>query len=251
MATYPGGLWAPTTKTDKVDLVQASHVNLMQDEVVAVQTELGADVAGNQTDLVTRLAVMVDTDGTLIGSDAFPGTPAHKQLFYRTDSDTLYVYDGSAWDVVGGAASNVIFAWSGFENYEDNVSGLYYGTSATPSLDAVSEIGYLFFATDDVSYVTFLNFKFKKISTISTVTVHSRLKRSGTGDAMLNVDIGGVSSTVPPSPSEAWGWTTGTAIVDIDVSGLGNGTAYDGIIQLQSSQDGQDVYCSAVTLIGK
>ena len=53
-ASYPGSLKSYTDKTDKVDLVEGAHVNSLQEEVVAIETELGTDVAGSKTDLKTR-----------------------------------------------------------------------------------------------------------------------------------------------------------------------------------------------------
>ncbi len=55
-ASYPGSIKSFTTKTNNVDTVDAAHINDLQDEVEAIQTELGADVAGDYSDLVTRLA---------------------------------------------------------------------------------------------------------------------------------------------------------------------------------------------------
>jgi hypothetical protein len=40
-ASYPGSIKSFTTKTDSTDVVRASHINDLQDEVVAVETELG------------------------------------------------------------------------------------------------------------------------------------------------------------------------------------------------------------------
>lgn len=109
MATYPGGLWSPTTKIDKVDLVQASHINDMQDEVVAIQTELGADVAGNKTNLLQRLAVMMATNGAIAQGSAFPTNPVEGQLFYRTDEDTPYVADvNGTWDSLLAVADGAV-----------------------------------------------------------------------------------------------------------------------------------------------
>ena len=44
-ASYPTTVKSFTTKVDFTDTVLAAHVNSLQEEVVAVQTELGTDVA--------------------------------------------------------------------------------------------------------------------------------------------------------------------------------------------------------------
>lgn len=107
-ATYPGGIWSPTTKTDKVDLVQAEHMNAAQREIKAVQTELGIDVAGSKANLLTRLAVLMTVAGAVAQGTGFPAGPIEGQLFYRTDEDTPYIYDGAAWDSLLAVADNAI-----------------------------------------------------------------------------------------------------------------------------------------------
>ena len=65
MATYPGGIKSFSTKTDGVSEVMSSDVNEPQDEITALETELGIDVAGTATDLVTRLARSLSGTGNL------------------------------------------------------------------------------------------------------------------------------------------------------------------------------------------
>jgi hypothetical protein len=65
MATYPGGIKSFSTKTDNVSEVMSSDVNEPQDEITAIETELGVDVAGTATDLVTRLARSLSGTGNL------------------------------------------------------------------------------------------------------------------------------------------------------------------------------------------
>lgn len=55
MAQYPTAIKSFTNLVNGVNDVLAAHVNNRQDEIVAIETELGTDVAGNDTDLVTRL----------------------------------------------------------------------------------------------------------------------------------------------------------------------------------------------------
>lgn len=43
MATYPSGIFSPTTLTDNVDDVLASHQNSPNQEIVAIETELGVN----------------------------------------------------------------------------------------------------------------------------------------------------------------------------------------------------------------
>ena len=118
-ASYPGSIKTFTTKTNKVDLVDADHINDLQNEVVAEQTELGSDVAGSCTDLKTRLAVIIENDGSLRQGTSFPVSPAEGDPFYRTDEDILYIYDGAGWDAIGmpSATSGDILYASGTSTF--------------------------------------------------------------------------------------------------------------------------------------
>ena len=125
-ATYPVSIVAFTTKTNKVDIVDASHINRLQEEVVAEQTELGKDPAGSVVDLKTRLAVALADTGAIANGTAFPTSPApiNGQIFYRSDEDTLYVYDGTTWDAI--AAGNIqIFTSSGTFTAPGGVTKVY------------------------------------------------------------------------------------------------------------------------------
>ena len=84
MATnYPGSLDSYTTKNTTDDLALVDHAashNDLQDAIVAIQTELGIDPAGSDTDVVTRLN-NIDTALALLpdissGAGAPASTPA-------------------------------------------------------------------------------------------------------------------------------------------------------------------------------
>lgn len=63
-ASYPGAIKTFTAKTG-ADVVASSHMNDVQLEVNAIETELGVDVAGSRTDLEDRLLQSLATDGDL------------------------------------------------------------------------------------------------------------------------------------------------------------------------------------------
>lgn len=67
MPTYPGSIYTPTVVSDDPGGTEiiASHHNNQESELVAIETELGTDVAGSVTNLKTRLAVSLADDGTL------------------------------------------------------------------------------------------------------------------------------------------------------------------------------------------
>ena len=101
-ATYPTSIVAFTTKTNKVDIVDASHINRLQEEVVAEQTELGKIPKGTATNLTARLAKILSDSGAVRQGTSFPGTTEAGLLFFRTDSDTLYKRNAAntAWDAI-------------------------------------------------------------------------------------------------------------------------------------------------------
>ena len=65
MADYPGSLYTKTTVTDDVTDVLAAHHNDQEDEILAVETELGTDVAGSAATLKARLAHSINDAGYL------------------------------------------------------------------------------------------------------------------------------------------------------------------------------------------
>lgn len=106
---YPGGIDTFATWEDDIDNIIAKIVNDVQDQLIAVQTELGTDPAGSLTDVKTRLAVMLNNDGTLknlpsnwdvggtynivnVGRIGIGTTePTHEMHIHQDDSAAVYV----------------------------------------------------------------------------------------------------------------------------------------------------------------
>ncbi len=99
-ASYPAALKTFTSKTNKVDLVDAAHINDVQAEVTAIETTLGINVEGSQATLLARLAIAMGLFGELPNGSSFPVSPIANQAFYRTDLDILYIRNAanSAWN---------------------------------------------------------------------------------------------------------------------------------------------------------
>lgn len=76
--SYPGSLDTRTILTDGPagDEIVANHPNGLSAAVLALETEMGVDPAGTLPDLVTRLAVHQNTDGTLKSTVVAAGTGA-------------------------------------------------------------------------------------------------------------------------------------------------------------------------------
>lgn len=66
---YPGAIDSFTTKQDGVDVVVASHVNNLQDPVVAIETELGTNPKGSYTDVGAAIAAKVSKAGDTLTGD--------------------------------------------------------------------------------------------------------------------------------------------------------------------------------------
>lgn len=96
---YDSAVISFTTKTDKVDLVQAAHMNSVQAELVTIETILGTNVKGNRSNLKTRLNNALDADGSLLSGTAYPSPALASQGFFRTDLETYYVRNSTntAW----------------------------------------------------------------------------------------------------------------------------------------------------------
>jgi hypothetical protein len=65
MADYPGSIATWSDKTDGIDWPEAVDVNQANNEVIAVETELGTDVAGSATNLKSRLIQSMDNSGNI------------------------------------------------------------------------------------------------------------------------------------------------------------------------------------------
>ena len=66
-ASYPNSIKSFTTKTDDVDYVMAEHVNSLQDEVTAIETELGSGTSGAYATVRQRFEAL-ETNPTFVGT---------------------------------------------------------------------------------------------------------------------------------------------------------------------------------------
>lgn len=241
------------------DINAAANIAVTKIAGTAVTTATTQTITGDKTisgDVTLSGGVTLPASGVVIG------TANQGDIFYDDGTDLARLTPGTSGYILQsqGAAANptwasvphsaLVYAWSGNESYAANDYGIYTGTAGlTPDIDSVT-VEYLFFGNDTITYRTFLNFKFKKVASINTVTINARLwanTADGDKEAVLNVDIGGANNTVKSVTSSSPSWVTTS---DIDVSGLTNGTVYNGVVQLKAETAGESAYCSAVTLIG-
>lgn len=248
---YDSGIITFTVKTDKVDLVAAAHINAVQTELITIETILGVGVKGNRSDLKTRLANMMDPDGTILSGTSYPSPSLPSQGFYRTDLDVFYIMNAanSLWIAQGGSVSNVLFQYAG----QVDAQGIDFGEVTNSSLVPNGATGtYRYLQAKGQNgggYYTIWTAKFIKISGISTVTVWVRMwvRTTGGKQAVFKLDIGGANSNVSGTSNQITPeWKSFT----IDVSGLLNGTTYDVTAGLQENSNTVDVYCSNIMGFG-
>lgn len=248
-AIYPTGLVTFTVKENKVDLVDASHVNRLQEEIIAMQTAIGTNPRGSCADFNTRVGVLIDSNGAIWGSNAYPGTPVAKQLVFRTDTGLLYIRDAgnTTWSAVGSSVGNCLFQYCGLAKAQKE----YVGNSLVSGTGLIGiNYRYLYAANAGAEvFQTVWNTQWKKISGINTITVAGELwgREGGTG-AVAKIDIGyaGTFATFYNSVPSVPGW----ANVNIDVSGLANGTLYDVIASLAASGGSANVCLSNIIAFG-
>lgn len=95
MASFPTTVKSFTAKTDGVDYPQAEHVNSLQDEVSAIETEIGTTAAGG-TNLLKRIANLTEDTAPDLTADYIAtydtsGTTAKKILLRRAAGYSLQV----------------------------------------------------------------------------------------------------------------------------------------------------------------
>lgn len=238
-----------TTKTDKVDLVQAAHINLVQSELVLIENRLGVGFTGDRVNLASRLSNSMDADGTIRSGSSFPSPAFFSMPFWRTDLDTLYVYGTSGWLQQGGSVGNVLFEYHGSVDAGAAASaGEVTGTSLNPA-GVTGNYRFLQKKGTQNSYSTIWTTKWTKISGVSTIVIYTRLwvKQSGS-NANVKVDVGGQNNNVSGTASQTTPeWKSFT----IPVTALTNGVTYDITVSMtDTAAANQEVYCSDVVGMG-
>jgi hypothetical protein len=247
-SSYPGTIDSWVSLTDKEDLAEVSDINKLKAAILATQTELGTNPAGSKTDLVARLAVMMEDNGSINQGTSYPGSPVDGQFFYRTDLNTAAIYNGSGWDSLGQSLSNVIFTWSGNYTY-GSYYGAYTGTTVAGS-SSTPTTSLLFYLVRGSTYRQILQFKYLHIAGITSAEIHANIwesNGSSSTEAFARVTIGGQSNTVQRQGTTP-GWATKS---DIILSGLSVGTLYDGTVELRNENASTNAFLGAITIITK
>lgn len=153
MTSYPSAIKTWTPLVDGVDEAEAANVNTAYDEITAIETKLGVNVQGSETNLVTRLSRLMNGYGKL----SFPDPT---KLTISAGSITA-TYNFHRLDTQGAAASDdldTITAPASGENWllllhiEDdarnvvikhNTGNIYVAGGADTTLDLVSDLAIL------------------------------------------------------------------------------------------------------------
>jgi hypothetical protein len=253
-AVYPTSLVTFTTKVNHIDVYNDDHINKLQNEVIAMQTYVGTSPQGGFSDFASRVNRFLNGTGVIVNSNAFPADTTPMRLFYRTDSETMFIRksDNSAWQSIGGSPSNVIFSWTGMDSSTQNANtgfGIFAGTNASATGILAGNLYYLTGQT--VGTYTLIRTKISKISGISTLKIYTRMYTSGASgacSAILDINAGAVTGTTTKVTGVTPTWLNSA---NIDVSGLSNGTVYDMLVKISTDADGSSpAYMSSVIIFG-
>jgi hypothetical protein len=213
-AVYPTSLKTYTTKTNKVDIVDATHINDIQNEVVALEVNIGTSPGGSFGTLATRLAQMMDTNGSIQGGSAFPGTTYGKQMFYKTDTDNFYIRNAgnTIWNQIGAVLSDLTFDRQFTQGVSVSTSG----------------------------WVSYNKHYIRKVSGISGLSCKAELTGNGE-ETVFRFSVNGVySNTMFQNNLFSTTWMTGTCFLDI--SSLPNNTFYEVIPQFTHMDTASTMY---------
>ena len=150
---------------------------------------------------------------------------------------------------IASGSSNLIWSYIGFDNYSSVTKKFHGDSGEVPNLS--DEVGYDFIVVQNYSYDKIFDFKFKKTAGVNTITLFTRIWSSNAGssrEALLQVNIGGQSCVATSVASASPSWYEGATT--IDVSGLTDGTVYDGVVNMRNEDIGYYSYTSAIYLIG-
>lgn len=125
-ASYPGSIKSFTTKVNNVDTVDASHINDLQDEVVAIETALGASLANifSKRKIISLTRVMDAASGNVaytgvgftpkflaaLGFQSSSGVAGRSYFGFAESGGTEMGMGSNDGDVKTGSTSKFIYA---------------------------------------------------------------------------------------------------------------------------------------------
>ncbi len=114
-ASYPGSVKSFTTKVDGVDDVQAAHVNDLQLEVEAVETELGANPKGTSASVSEKITGVKSSAGS---ADVLNISAAGASLGLKNYSGTnITILDNGVYSFTPGKIIGVLLIYGRDSGY--------------------------------------------------------------------------------------------------------------------------------------
>jgi hypothetical protein len=152
MATYPGSIVPFTTKVDNTDIVEASHVNDLQLEVIAIQTIVGVNPQNGtiSTSFADTDTSYADLNARLNNIEAGVIGDAHTQYMKRAGGETITSATSSTKGlIVKGASSQSanLQEWqnsSGTVLASVNAAGEIVDTKLTSDINNLYVLNYVF-----------------------------------------------------------------------------------------------------------
>ena len=227
MSLYPGVLDVFANNEAKKDKVSAADMNAVQDAIEAIEAELGTDPAGSLTTLVARLAVALADNGAMQQGTSFPVSGlVDGQMFYRTDENVMYIYNGATWDAQGQSLSAIAFSFALGGDFTVDQNGMILDDALEAAGTLIQKGVWAVEPSTDSVYSNVIKSKFKKLAGVNTVTCYARIWGEGPNAAVarVRVDIGGQNGVGTATQSQH---TPEEVDFTIDVSGLTDGVTYD------------------------
>ena len=241
MATYPNSILVKGDVINEVDDVDQNDHNILKGEIVALQTYIGTNPHGSQNNMVERVGYMIDTNGGLQGSNAFPDGVVvetfKRMAWFRDDLNVWYIRNSAndTWIAQGASLSNYLFGYTGVFSTQ-GVSGGEIMSSNRLETTLTGQFRYLY-ATPS-AFLTVWQGSWVKISGVNTITPKAYVWQSAADlTCFVQVAVESLSSTAFVIGSTIQLATLNT----IDVSGLNNGTTYRVSIALKTGGGGRAI----------
>lgn len=257
MALYSSSLPSFPSQTNKVDLADAVLINTMNAEIVAIATALGTNPQESRATLKARLNSLMDADGSIVSSNGFPDgvtVPSYpSQLWYKTDTDVLYIRNtaNSAWNQVGASQSQYAFAYEGIIETCPLVKGEILPTGLWATPPTVQTYKYLAHqSAGSGAYGTVWLGQWRKLSGVTAIDLYTRHWSTAGGttrDSAVRISIGTAKGSTYSAGSACLTSPYPCLAGTIDVSGLTNGSMYDVIAETTSwYAGGVSVYVGSI-----
>lgn len=182
-ASYPAAIKSFSNVVNGTTKLVALLFNSAYDEITAIQTELGTDVAGSLTDLKTRLAVAFNADGTLKAKTVVTSSTYDLSTASGTQDITSFGFDPASVVIMGivNGSLNVSIGMSDGTNHKC----IYYHTGNTQwQVDTSSDIA---FATNDSPITSQIG-----VTTMITDGIRITWSKSGSPTGTLTILILGI-----------------------------------------------------------